>query len=353
MDLKTDYLGLELSSPIVASASPLTRDVGGIRRLEDLGAAAVVLPSLFEEHIELEGRQIEDLDGFGESTAEATSYFPKTDPKMLAPDEYLETIRSAKEAVKIPVIASLNGITGGGWTRYASLIEEAGADALELNVYLMATNPEWSGADVEMRYLDAVRAVVKQVNIPVAVKMGPFVSALPHLANWFAREGVRGLVMFNRFYQPDIDLETLEVVPGLTLSRSEDLRLPLRWTAILHGRQNLDLAVTTGVHTHIDALKAVMAGANVTMMASELLQNGIGRIPEILRDMVDWMEVHEYDSIRQMRGSMSQKNVADPAVFERANYMKVLYSYRPKPTEVPTSGVYGRKPGESAAHPMG
>jgi len=329
MDLTTTYLGLNLRNPIVASSSPLTRDVAGIRRLEDAGAAAVVLPSLFEEHIEQEARQFETMHCFNDTYAEAMSYFPHSDPKMIGPDEYLETIRTAKTAVDIPVIASLNGVTGGGWTRHAALIEEAGADAIELNIYFLPTDPNRSSGDVEMSYLEAVWGVVHQVKIPVTVKVGSHVSSLPHLAKWFADEGARGLVMFNRFYQPDIDMNTLEVVPGLTLSRSEDLRLPLRWAAILYGRVPIDLAVTTGIHTHIDSLKAVMAGANVTMMASELLQKGVWRIDDILRSMDEWMDEHEYASITQMRGSMSQKNVADPQVFERANYMKALYSFRP------------------------
>jgi len=332
MDLSTRYMGLRLKNPIVASSSPLTRDVAGIRRLEDAGAAAVVLPSLFEEHIEAEERQLEHLNRFDESYSEAMSYFPKSDPKMLGPDEYLDTIRSAKAAVQIPVIGSLNGVSGGGWIRHAKLIEEAGADALEVNVYFLSTDIERDSMEVELSYLEVVRAVVSQVNIPVAVKMGPFVSALPNLARWYAEEGVRGLVLFNRFYQPDIDIEDLEVVPSLTLSRSEDLRLPLRWTAILHGRVDLDLAITTGVHTDVDVIKSVMAGASVTMMASELLQHGVERVGEILRGVREWMTDHEYVSINQMRGSMNQSNVGDPSLFERANYMKVLYSYRHKAT---------------------
>ena len=328
MDLTTTYMGLKLANPIVASSSPLTRDVAGMRKLEDAGAAAIVMPSLFEEHIEAEARHMEHLDFYDDSYSEATSYFPKSHPRMLGPDDYLETVSQAKSALGIPVIASLNGVTAGGWTRYAAFLQDAGADALEVNVYFLSTDLERDGLEVECRYLEVIRSVMREVTIPVAVKMGPFVSALPNVARWYAQEGVQGLVLFNRFYQPDIDIETLEVVPALTYSRSEDMRLPLRWAAILHGRVDLDLAITTGVHNHVDCLKAVMAGASVTMMASELLQNGIGRIPEILADMRQWMTEHEYESIRQMRGSMSQKNVADPALFERANYVKVLYSHR-------------------------
>lgn len=330
MDLSTNYMGLRLKNPIVASSSPMTRDVAAIRRLEDAGASAVVLPSLFEEHIEQEARQLDIIGGFNESYAEAVSYFPKPDPKMFTPDEYLETIRAAKEAVKIPIIGSLNGVTGGDWTRYAGWIEEVGADAIELNLYVLPTDPNISGAEVDAQYIAALRSVVQQVTIPVSVKIGPYVSSLPNLARAFANEGARGLVLFNRFYQPDLDLDTLEVVPGLTLSRSEELRLPLRWTAILNGRVNIDLALTSGVHTYTDVIKATMAGAKVTMLASELLQNGLGRIPEILEQMRNWMTEREYKSITQMQGSMSQKNIDDPALFERANYMKVLYSYRPK-----------------------
>lgn len=329
MDLVTNYLGLTLRNPLVASSSPLARDVDGIKRLEDAGIGAVVMPSLFEEQIELEARHLDQfLDAGAYSFAEALSYFHEPDPKMLGPDEYMRTIQRAKQAVDIPVIASLNGTSAGGWTRHAVLMQDAGADALELNIYFLSTDVDQTGAEVELHYMEAIRQVLNHVSIPVAVKIGPYISSLPHLARWIADEGAAGLVMFNRFYQPDLDLETLEVVPGLNFSRSEDLRLPLRWTAILYGRVDIDIAVTTGVHTHIDALKAIMAGANVTMMASELLQNGTRRIGEILQDMEQWMVDHEYESIIQMRGSMSQRNVARPNMFERANYMKVLYSYR-------------------------
>jgi dihydroorotate dehydrogenase (fumarate) len=262
---------------------------------------------------------------------------------MFGPEEYLRTIARAKRAVKVPVIASLNGSTTGGWTRHARLIEDAGADALELNLYYLPTDADRTGAEIEARYLDVVRAVVGYVKIPVAVKIGPFLSSLPNFARQVQEAGAAGLVLFNRFYQPDIDLEELEVVPGLTLSRSEDLRLPLRWTAILSGRIGLDLAITTGVHTHYDVLKAVMAGANVAMMASELLEHGLGRVGNVLVDIEHWMQVHEYESIGQMRGSMSQKNVADPGVFERANYMKVLYSFRPR-RDVAYALPPGRRP---------
>ncbi|MGO8672854.1 MAG: dihydroorotate dehydrogenase-like protein [Capsulimonadaceae bacterium] len=345
MELSTTYLGLNLKHPIVASSSPLSHDADGVRRLEDAGASAIVLPSLFEEYIEQESGLMEDLLNAGtESFAESLTYLPARDPKMFVPDEYLQTIQAAKAAADVPIIASLNGITGGGWTRHASLIEQAGADALELNIYFLSTDPQQSSEEVERHYLDAVRAVVAAVKIPVAVKVGPYISSLPSLARRFALEGVRGLVLFNRFYQPDLDLENLDVTPGLNLSRSEDLRLPLRWTAILHGRVGIDLAVSGGIHTHIDVLKAMMAGGRVSMMASELLQNGLGRIAEILAEVEQWMDCHEYESIAQMQGSMSQRNVPDPAAFERANYMKVLYSYRAAPNLAAVLPMPGRRP---------
>lgn len=328
MDLTTSYLGMTLKNPIVASSSPLSRDIAGIRRLHDAGAAAIVLPSLFEEQIEHESKQYDEyVDSRDYSYAEALSYFPTHDMQTLVPEEYLRRIKAAKRAVDIPIIGSLNGATTGGWIRYARLIEEAGADALELNLYHVPTDPQQSGHLVEHDFLATLRSVLVEVEIPVAVKISPFLSSLPHFARAVAKEGAGGLVLFNRFYQPDLDLEKLEVVPGLTLSRSEDMRLPLRWTAILHGRVDIDLAITTGVHSHIDVLKGMMAGARVTMMASELLKNGTGRIPEILREMRLWMELHEYDSIKQMQGSMSQSHVQDPDAYERASYVKTLYSY--------------------------
>jgi dihydroorotate dehydrogenase (fumarate) len=332
-DLSTTYLGLPLGNPIVASASPLAHDLDGIRRLEDAGAAAVVLPSLFEEQLHEESRQIDHFLSYGsDSFAEALSYFPELDGYNTGPDRYLELIRQAKEAVNIPVIASLNGVSRGGWTRYAPLLEQAGADALELNIYYIPTDPALNGGAVEQMYVDVVAEVRRIVTAQLAVKIGPYFSSMAHMAGRLAIAGADALVLFNRFYQPDLDLEKLEVVPHLVLSTSDELRLPLRWVAILYGRIPVDFAITSGVHDHQDVLKAMMAGANVAMIASELLANGLVRIREIQGAMLRWMEQYEYESVTQMRGSMSQRHVDEPAVFERANYMKVLSSYRPDPT---------------------
>jgi len=332
MDTRTTYLGMELKHPIMPSASPLSRSTDTIRRLEDSGASAVVMHSLFEEQITLESEQLDHyLSYFTDAFAEALSWYPEQKDYNVGPEEYLENVRKAKEAVDIPIIGSLNGISSGGWIEYAAAIEAAGADALELNVYYIPTDPEMSGTEVERLVVDGLSAVKENVSIPVAVKLGPYFSAFAHLAQALAREGADGLVLFNRFYQPDFDLEAFEVVPSLQYSTSAELRLPLRWVAILYGRLPADLAITSGVHDHIDVLKGLMAGARVTMMASELLQNGVGRIRAILDDMVVWMEEHEYESVVQMQGSMSQERSADPAAFERANYMKVLQSWQPDP----------------------
>ncbi|HEC22156.1 MAG TPA: dihydroorotate dehydrogenase-like protein [Chloroflexi bacterium] len=333
MDLSTSYLGMTLKNPIVPSASPLSESVDKIRRLEDAGAAAVVMYSLFEEQITAESHQIDHYLSYGtESYAEALSYFPEAAEFRAGPEEYLDLISRAKAAVDIPIIGSLNGVSTGGWIEYARRIQEAGADALELNVYYIPTAIELTGAEVEQIYLDVVRDVKSSLSIPVAVKLSPYFSALANMAHRLAEAGADALVLFNRFYQPDFDLEKLEVVPHLVLSSSYELRLPLRWVAILYGRVDVDFAITSGVHTYEDVLKGLMAGASVTMMASELLRNGVGRISEILDRMTAWMEEHEYESVTQMRGSMSQKHVAEPAAFERANYMKVLQSWRPDPT---------------------
>ncbi len=333
MDLTTTYMGMTLKHPIVPSASPLSETLDGIRRLEDAGAAAIVMHSLFEEQITLESHELDHYLSYGtESFAEALSYFPDMETYRLGPDEYLNLVRQAKASVDIPIIGSLNGVSSGGWIEYARKIEEAGADALELNLYFIPTNPELTGAEIEEMYINVVQDVKRHVTIPVAVKLSPFFSSIPNMTARLAEAGANALVLFNRFYQPDFDLENLEVVPNLTLSTSYELRLPLRWVAILYGRVPVDFAITSGVHTHEDVLKGLMAGAKVTMMASELLQNGLGRIQEILQAMVQWMEEHEYESVAQMQGSMSQKHVAEPAAFERANYMKVLQSWRPDPT---------------------
>lgn len=330
MELSTKYLGLALKNPIVASASPLSRDLDSIRLLEDGGVAAIVMYSLFEEQINYESRQIDHhLSYHAESYGEALSYFPDMRSYNVGPEQYLELIQKAKSAADIPIIGSLNGISSGGWTRYARMIQEAGADALELNVYYVPTDTLMTGAQIEQMYLDVVADVRQRVEIPVAVKIGPAFSSIPNMALRLAQAGADGLVLFNRFYQPDLDLDNLEVVPHLVLSDSDELRLPLRWVAILYGRVSLDMAITSGVHKSEDVLKAMMAGANVAMMASELLANGIGRVQAILRGMERWMQEFEYDSITQMRGSMSQRNVAEPAAFERANYLKVLDSFAP------------------------
>jgi len=327
-DLSTSYLGLSLKNPLVVSPSPLCQDLGSIRQMEDAGAAAVVLHSLFEEQLTLESQDLDHFLTHGtDSFAEALSYYPDMGQYKLGPDAYLEHIRKAKAAVKIPIVGSLNGVSTGGWISYAKKIEQAGADALELNVYYIPTDPEMSGAQVEQMYADLVRDMRASVKIPVAVKLGPYFSALASMARRLDQAGANGLVLFNRFYQPDFDLEKLEVTPNLVLSRSDELRLRLTWVGILYGRVKADMAITGGVHTAEDAIKSMMAGARVAMMTSALLRNGIPHLRTVLGGVADWMEKHEYDSIRQMQGSMSQKSVAEPAAFERANYMKVLSSY--------------------------
>lgn len=330
MTLTTNYMGMALKNPIVASSSPLSHNVDSIRRLEDAGAAAVVMYSLFEEQITFDSFYIDYyLTSGTDSFAESLTYFPEMQGYNLWPDEYMNLIRRAKESVDIPIIGSLNGVSSGGWVDYAALMQEAGADAIELNVYYIPTNENLQGSEVENIYLETLRTVKSSVSLPVAMKLSPYFSSTAHMAKRLVDEGANGLVLFNRFYQPDIDLETLEVVPRLVLSNSNELRLPLRWVAILYGRLLADFAVTTGIHSSQDVLKALMAGAKVTMMASELLQNGIRRINEIVEEVKLWMDEHEYESVSQMIGSMSQLHCAEPAAFERANYMKTLASYRP------------------------
>jgi dihydroorotate dehydrogenase (fumarate) len=327
-DLTTSYLGLTLKNPIVASASPLCEDLGTVRRMEDAGAAAVVMHSLFEEQLTLESNDLDHFMSNGtESFAEALTYFPDMTQYNLGPDGYLEHLRRVKKAVGIPVLGSLNGVSTGGWIGYAKKIEEAGADGLELNVYYIPTSPEMTGAQVEQMYLDLVRDVRASVKIPVAVKLSPFFSAMAHMAHRLDQARADALVLFNRFYQPDFDLEKLEVVPNLRLSNSDELRLRLRWAAILYGRVRCDLAITGGIHTAEDVVKAMMAGAKVAMTTSALLMHGVEHLTTLRSGLVSWMEEHEYESVRQMQGSMSQKSVAEPAAFERANYMKVLRSY--------------------------
>lgn len=330
MDLTTQYLGLTLKNPLVPSASPLSKHLDTIRQLEDAGASALVMHSLFEEQITLESNELDHyLDYYTNSFAESLSFYPDQKSYHVGPEDYLNNIRKAKAAVKIPIIGSLNGVTTGGWISYAREIEKAGADALELNAYYLPTDPAMDSARVEGMVLDVLKAVKKTVRIPVAVKLSPFFSSTAHMAQNLAAAGADGLVLFNRFYQPDLDLEHLEVVPSLKLSTSAELQLPLRWIAILYGRVATDFALTSGVHTYEDVLKGLMAGAKVAMMASELLHNEVGRLHTIETEMVSWMEKHEYESVKQMQGSMSQKNVAAPAAFERANYINTLQSWRP------------------------
>jgi len=329
MDLSTSYLGLKLKNPIVPSASPLSHSLDSMRRLEDAGASAIVMYSLFEEQIAHETAELNHYLSYGtESFAEALTYFPESEDYNLGPEEYVDLLHKAKQSLGIPVIGSLNGVSTGGWIKYAKKIEEAGADALELNVYYIPTDPKLTGEDVENRYFEVLNAVKSTIRIPVAMKLNPFFSSLANIAHRLDAAGADGLVLFNRFYQPDIDLESLEVKPNVILSTPQALRLPLRWIAILHGRVKASLAATSGIHTAQDVLKMLMAGADITMMASALLKQGPQQIKTVLADMDQWMLEHEYHSVRQMKGSMSQKSIADPAAFERANYMKALQSYK-------------------------
>jgi dihydroorotate dehydrogenase (fumarate) len=333
IDLSTTYLGLRLKNPLVHSASPLSESIDNMKRLEDAGCSAIVMHSLFEEQINQESRQLDHYLSYGEqSHAEALSYFPEATSYRVGPDEYLGRIARAKGSLEIPVIGSLNGVSRGGWVDYARRIQQAGADALELNIYMLPTDPDFVGSDVEQMYADTVRAVRDEVTIPLAIKVSPFFSAMANMARNLKDAGADGLVLFNRFYQPDFDLETLEVVPHLVLSTSEELRLPLRWVAILYGRVNVDFAITSGVHTGEDVIKCMMAGAKVAMMTSAILRHGIGHANTVLADVQRWMDAHEYESIAQMCGSMSQRNVVESAAFERANYMKLLHSWQPDPT---------------------
>lgn len=330
MDLSTTYLGLKLKNPLVPSSSPLMRHLDNLKRMEDGGAAAVVLHSLFEEQINQESHTLDAYLTQGiESYAEALSYFPEAPEYQTGPDAYLEHIRRAKESLEIPVIASLNGVSTGGWVRYARDIEEAGANALELNVYYLPTDPLITSNEVERLYVDILTDVKSVVQIPVTMKLSPYFSSIANMAYRLTVAGADGLVLFNRFYQPDLDLDNLEVVPNLKLSGSSELRLPLRWIAILYGRVKADLALTTGIHTVTDVLKGVAAGAAVTMLASELLKNGINRLMVLRQGVEAWLVEREYESLQQLRGSLSQMNCAEPAAFERANYMRVLSSYAP------------------------
>jgi dihydroorotate dehydrogenase (fumarate) len=340
MELKTTYMGLSLKNPIVPSASPLSESLDNICRMEDAGAAAVVMYSLFEEQITQESHRLDHYLSYGvDSFAESLDYFPDMAEYKVGPDEYLNLISRAKIVTDIPIIGSLNGVSTGGWVEYAQKIEQAGADALELNIYYIPTDIGMTGVEVEQMYLDVVKDVKGYVSIPVAVKLSPYFSATANMAYRLAEAGADALALFNRFYQPDFDLENLEVIPHLVLSNSHELRLPLRWVAILYGRVPLDFAITSGIHTYQDVLKGLMAGAKVTMLASELLQHGISRINQILDDLTLWLQGHDYESVAQMQGSMSQKNIAEPAAFERANYMKVLQSW---PSDLTGSLAYAR-----------
>jgi dihydroorotate dehydrogenase (fumarate) len=330
MDLSTTYLGMKLRTPIVPSASPLSEEIDDIKRMEDAGASAVVLYSLFEEQLTLDMMELDHHMSHGtDSFAEALSYFPEPESFKLGPEGYLEHIRKAKEAVDIPVIASLNGSSPSGWTSFAASMEEAGADALELNLYAIPTSMDVSGAEVEAQYLKVVEMVKSVVSIPVAVKLSPYFSNMANMAKRFADVGADGLVLFNRFYQPDVDVETLEVTPNVLLSTPQSLRLPLRWIAILFGRLDVSLAATSGVHHAQDVVKMLLVGADVTMMAATLFKNGIEYIRTIEESLVEWLEINEYESVQQLQGSMSQLRVADPSAFERAQYMQALTTYKP------------------------
>jgi dihydroorotate dehydrogenase (fumarate) len=329
VDLSTAYLGLPLRTPLVASASPLSHEIDGIRRLEDAGASAIVLYSLFEEQLreesfELEQRLFEGTDSF----AEAASFFPQPDEFHLGPEAYLEHIRNAKRAVSVPIIASLNGATLGGWASYAKQMEQAGADGIECNIYFIPTNPDVPSSEVEQTYIDILREVKIAVRIPVAVKVSPFFSNMANMAKRFDEAGANGLVLFNRFYQPDINLDELEIQPNVLLSTPQALRLPLTWIGILFGRLRASLAATSGVHGPEDVVKLLMVGADVTMLCSTLLRNGISHLQSIEAGLLEWMEKHEYESVAQMKGSMSQIRCPNPAAFERAQYMKAVKSFR-------------------------
>jgi dihydroorotate dehydrogenase (fumarate) len=325
MDLTTTYLGLKLRTPLVPSASPLSEEVDNIRKMEDAGASAVVLYSLFEEQLRQERMELHSHMEHGTfSFAEALTYFPEPNEYHLGPDGYLKHISHAKEAVDIPIIASLNGSSVGGWTQYAKAIQQAGADALELNIYYIPTDAEVTAAEVEQTYLDILKSVKAELTIPVAVKLSPFFTNFANMAKRLDEAGADALVLFNRFYQPDIDLESLEVKPNILLSTPMAMRVPLRWLAILHGKLKANLAATSGIHRGSDVLKALMAGADVTMLCSVLIRHGLRQIEIIEHNLSAWMEEHEYESVSQLKGSLSQRNCADPSAFERAQYMRAI-----------------------------
>ena len=327
IDLKTTYLGLPLRTPLVASASPLSQEIEGIRRLEDAGASAIVLSSLFEEQLRQESFELEyHLAEGTNSFAEAASFFPQPDEFYWGPERYLDHVHNAKKAASVPIIASLNGTTVGGWTNYAHVIQQAGADALECNIYTIPTDPDLTSSAVEQQYLDILHAVKSVVTIPVAVKVSPYFSNMANMAKRFDEAGANGLVLFNRFYQPDINLEELEIQPNVLLSTPQALRLPLTWIGILYGRIRANMAATSGVHGPEDVVKLLMVGADVTMLCSTLIRNGIAHLREIEAGLMEWMEKHEYESVQQMKGSMSQLRCANPSAFERAQYMRAVKS---------------------------
>jgi dihydroorotate dehydrogenase (fumarate) len=331
-DLSTTYLGLNLKNPLVASASPLSKNIDRARKLEEAGASAIVMYSLFEEQIIHESLELDHYLTRGtDSFAEAMSYLPDGGVYSVGPEKYLNQVAGLKKALKIPVIGSLNGVSKGGWTSYAKQIQDAGADALELNLYYIPTDLDLTAQELENAQVELVAQVKSAISIPLAVKLSPFITALPNFARRIVEAGANGLVLFNRFYQPDFDLNELKIVPSLDLSTSAEMRLPLRWISILHGKVNADFALTSGVHTANDVLKTMMAGAKVAMMASNLLRNGEQVLPSMLTELETWMKEREYSSIKQMQGSMSQKSVKEPAAFERANYMNVLNSFRDLP----------------------
>jgi dihydroorotate dehydrogenase (fumarate) len=329
MDLTTTYMGMKLKHPIVASSSPLSGNVSSIKRLEDAGAAAVVMFSLFEEQLKHESAALEHLMTAGtESFAESLSYLPEVDDYTVGPDTYLDLLRRASEAVDIPLIGSLNGITNTGWIEYAQLMQQAGAKGIELNIYYIPADLTTNGREVEERYIKIVKAVKESVTVPVAVKLSPFFSAIGSMAKALDHVGVDALVLFNRFYQPDFDLDKLEVAPNLNLSTPDEIRLPLLWIAVLYGKLQCSLGATRGVHTPIEVVKYLMAGADAVMTTSALLKNGVDYLTTLRDGLQTWMEVNHYQSVAQMKGSMSQQNVADPTSFERANYIKTLESYK-------------------------
>ena len=333
MDLSTNYMGLALCNPLVASASPLNSDLGNIRALEDSGAGAVVLPSIFAEQIEAEERRYEAVTNIGVlSSPEATSYFPRSDNDGIDSDRYLDLLVSAKKAVSIPIIASLNAATGESWTGFARQLQEAGADALELNIFLLPTDIRMTGRDIEQRYLDAVRAVKSEVTISVAVKVGPYFSSPGNMAAELVTAGADALVLFNRFYQPDIDLIRLKISNDLELSRSAEMRLPLLWIAVLHGRIEASLAATTGVHTSDDVVKYLLAGADVVMTTSALLEHGVGHMRTLIDGLTQWLENRDMEELSRVRGLLSHAKARNPEDYERANYIKILQGYRTQPS---------------------